>query len=283
MRRLLRYCSANCVLLFVVDDVELGDLRELRGDDGLLDVVEQVEAEHLAVLADVGHALVDRVADVADLDLVAVLVDLARDEGAVRPAEDAHRELGAAGAHQPGEADDLAAAHEEARVLHDEPVGDLRVLHDPVLHLEEHLADVRRVVGEAALERAADHPADDAVLVDAVFLHVERLDGAAVADDRDLVGDLLDLVELVGDHDRADALALQPQDEVEQVAGVGLVERRGRLVEDEQLDLLVQRLGDLDQLLLADADVLDLGVGVVGEADPGEQLGGAASWLPASR
>ena len=46
----------------------------------------------------------------------------------------------------------------------------------------------------------------------------------------------------------------------------------GGLVEDEQLDVLGQRLGDLDQLLLADADVLDLGVGVLVEPDPGEQL-----------
>ena len=56
--------------------------------------------------------------------------------------------------------------------------------------------------------------------------------------------------------------------------GVVLVERRGGLVEDQQLDVLGERLGDLDELLLADADVLDQGVGVLVEPDPGEQLDG---------
>ena len=50
---------------------------------------------------------------------------------------------------------------------------------------------------------------------------------------------------------------LKLEQQVEQGVAVGLVQARGRLVEDQQLDLLRQRLGDLDQLLLADADVGD--------------------------
>ena len=100
----------------------------------------------------------------------------------------------------------------------------------------------------------------------------DRLDRLAVADDRDRVGDLLDLVELVADDDRRDALLLEVQDQVEQVVGVLVVERRGRLVEDEQLHPLRERLGDLDELLLADADVDDLGGRVLAQADAGEQL-----------
>ena len=40
---------------------------------------------------------------------------LAGDVAAVGPAEDAHGELGAPGAHQAGDADDLALAHVEGR------------------------------------------------------------------------------------------------------------------------------------------------------------------------
>ena len=149
-----------------------------------------------------------------------------------------------------------------------------RVHHGPVVDLEEHLADLRLVLREAVLEVAADHPADDPVLVDGVGRDGERLDRLAVADDRDLVGDLLDLVELVGDHDRGDALALQALEQVEQVLGVVVVEGGGGLVEDQQLHLLRQRLGDLDQLLLADTEVLDLGERVLRETDPREELDG---------
>src|SRR5690606_2102106 len=117
--------------------------------------------------------------------------------------------------------------------------------------------------------------ADDAILVDLTTGDVERLDGAAVADDGDLIRDLLDLIELVADDDRGDALRLQPEDEIEQMLGVVLVERGGGLIEDEQLHILVERLGDLDELLLADAEVLDRDIGILVESDAGEQLGGA--------
>ena len=138
----------------------------------------------------------------------------------------------------------------------------------PVLDFEERFADLGRVVREPGLQGAAHHALDDAVLVDAVGLDVERLDRLAVADDRDGVGDLLDLVELVGDHDRGDALAPEAQDQVQQVLGIGFVQRRGGLVEDEELHRLVQRLGDLHELLLADADFLDGGVRVLAQAHP---------------
>ena len=53
---------------------------------------------------------------------------------------------------------------------------------------------------------------------------------------------------------------------------VVLVERGGGLIEDEQPDVLVECLRDLDELLLADADVLDRGLGLVVEADVREEL-----------
>ena len=69
-------------------------------------------------------------------------------------------------------------------------------------------------------------------------------------------------------------LCLQAPEQVEQVGRVVVVQRRGRLVQDEQLHLLAQRLGDLDQLLLADAEVLDRGQRVLPQPDAGQQLDG---------
>ena len=82
--------------------------------------------------------------------------------------------------------------------------------------------------------------------------------GRAVAQDGDAVGDLGDLVQLVRDQDRGDALRLEARAAGRAAPALSLsLQARGRLVEDQQLDLLGQRLGDLDQLLLADAEVGD--------------------------
>ncbi len=71
-------------------------------------------------------------------------------------------------------------------------------------------------------------------------------------------------------------------DEVEQMPAVLVVQCRGRLVEDEQFDLLRQRLGDLDELLLADADVGDPGARALAQTDAVEQLLLRGSWSRAS-
>ena len=76
------------------------------------------------------------------------------------------------------------------------------------------------------------------------------------------------LVELVGDeHDRR-ALRLQLAQDPEEVLRLLRGQHRGRLVEHEHLGAPEQRAEDLHALLGADAEVLDLGVGVDREAEP---------------
>ena len=133
----------------------------------------------------------------------------------------------------------------------------VRMLDAPILDAKQLLADRHAARRIAVGHLAPDHALDDAALADRLLVRVERLDGRAVADDGDLVGDLRDLVELVRDEDRGHALRLEFEQQVQQRRAVGLVEARGRLVENQQLDVLGERLGDLDQLLLADADVGD--------------------------
>ncbi len=84
------------------------------------------------------------------------------------------------------------------------------MLHCPVLHLEEHLADLGRVVGITRVHRASHHATDDAVLVDLAGLHGQCFHCLTVTNDRDGVSDLLDLVEFVRDHDAGHALGLEP-------------------------------------------------------------------------
>ena len=101
---------------------------------------------------------------------------------------------------------------------------------------------------------------------------IEGLDGAAVAQDGDGIGDLRDLVELVRDQDRGDALRLELEQQVQKRVAVLLVQACGRLVEDQELHLLGQRLGDLDELLLADAEIGDQRLGRLAQAHHLEQL-----------
>ena len=85
--------------------------------------------------------------------------------------------------------------------------------------------------------------------------------GGAVADDGGLVGAVDDLVELVGDNNGGQALLLKRNEQVQQHLGILVVEGGRRLVQDEQLYLLGEGLGDFHQLLLAGTDVLDQGLG----------------------
>ena len=123
---------------------------------------------------------------------------------------------------------------------------------------------------------ASDHALDDAPLADLLRVAVDRLDRRAVTDDGDLVGDLREFVQFVRNDDRGDALRLELDEQPQQRVAVGFVEAGGRLVEDQQLDLLGERLGDLDQLLLADAQIGDEGVRRFLEADFGQEFARAA-------
>ena len=112
--------------------------------------------------------------------------------------EDAARDLGAAGADEARQADDLAAAELERDVREDaaarQPFG-----------LEHDVADLGVLLREERVERAADHQPDDLALRE--LGRRPRLDVPAVAEDGDGVGDRGDLFEPVADVDDGDARA----------------------------------------------------------------------------
>ena len=101
----------------------------------------------------------------------------------------------------------------------------------------------------------------------------QRRDQLAPAQHGDAVGDLEHLVELVADEDDREPLVGQGAEDLEQLARLLGRQHRGRLVEDEDVRLAVERLEDLDALLLPDGDVLDERIRVDREAErPGELL-----------
>ena len=169
-------------------------------------------------------------------------------------AEDGAGELGAAGADQAGDAEDLAGLEVEVDAFE----------HDGV----RRLADRARCAGRAptactapATSRcvglrielgggAADHLLDDPRQLDRPAFAVEMAGQPAVAQHRHAVADRRRLLQPVGDEHDGDAVLAQPVHDRQQSLHLGLGQRRGRLVHDDQAALQRQRAGDLDQLLL---------------------------------
>ena len=126
-------------------------------------------------------------------------------------------------------------------------------------HVEQHVADllvaIERAVDVAQI--AADHHADELGL-----LHLagdDRVHVAAVLEDGDLVGDLEDLAHAVRDVDDDLALGLELADDGEQRLDLRIAQAGGGLVKaDDAQVFAAARLHDLHQLLIGDAQILDL-------------------------
>ena len=133
-----------------------------------------------------------------------------------------------------------------------------------VLDVEHDLAGLLLGLVDLEGDVAADHHAGQVVLGHGV--DVDGADVFAHADDGAEVGGLLDLLELVGDDDDALAVLDEVVHDGDELRDLLRREGRGGLVQDQDVRAAVERLEDLDALLHADGDVLDLGVRVDGQA-----------------
>ena len=218
----------------------IGELSEGRQDGIRLDVHAEREPVPFAVLREVGDAVADGIRGRPDRDRLPVDEDLAGFRQVRR--EDRADHLGAAGADETRDPEDLAPVELEADVPHLPPAIE-------VADLEHHrrigrLGQLRRRL----VDRAADHHADD--LLGRCLGRGHRLDVAPVAHDRDPVGDLLELFEPVRDVDDPVASLPKVAGDPEQLVDLGVGERRGGLVHDQDVRVVGQRLRDLDHLLL---------------------------------
>ena len=194
------------------------------------------------------------------MHFLAIHEELAGNAGAVAAAEDGHGQLRAARALEAGEAHDLAPADVEADVVHHLLLLIDGMIDGPVPDLHAHVVqNIVNAAGIAVRQLTAHHAPDDPVFVDVTAVIVNGLDGGAVPDHGNAVSHIGDLIELVGNDDGCHALLLEFQQQVQKHPGILLVQRGGGLVQDQQLHVLRQCLGDLHELLLAGADVLDQG------------------------
>ena len=167
--------------------------------------------------------------------------------------EDHPGKFGPAGPHKAGKADNLAGSDLDRHVAQHGGVWVVGVATTgDALHLEHDLA---RLAGERfsqELDVAPDHQPDN--VVDCDLRHIAARDVPAVAEDGVAITDRLHFVQLVRYVDDADALGLQIADDLVQLIDLAATERRRRLVHDDELGVHGERLGDLDHLLLGDAE-----------------------------
>ena len=102
----------------------------------------------------------------------------------------------------------------------------------------------------------ADHILEDLLTGDLTGFSAD--DDLAVTQDDGAVGQLLDLVEEVGNEEDAGALLLEVADDLEQLGLFLVGEGGGRLVEEQDLVAGGKRAGDLHHLPFADGKVDDL-------------------------
>src|SRR5206468_3499430 len=147
----------------------------------------------------------------------------------------------------------LARADVEAQAVDHLPAA--IVLDRQVLHREGHLPRVALAAIHDELHIAADHERREVVLVR--FGRLALADNATAPDDRDPVGDLHHLVQLVADEDDAVPLVGQPAEHAEDFLRLLGGKHGGWLVEHEDPCLAVERLEDLHPLLPPDRQAAD--------------------------
>ena len=168
-------------------------------------------------------------------------------------AEEGESDVGATGADEPGEADDLAGANLEAHIF--ERAGATEALD------AQH---GRTGLVTRAHEEVVDVPADHLAYEQLVVRLGDKACGdvPAVAEHGDAIGDAEHLVETVADEQHGDAAPTQLADLVEQPVDLVRRQRRRRFVHDQHSGVEGDRLGDLDGLLRCDGERVGRSTGV---------------------
>src|SRR5262249_11708607 len=101
------------------------------------------------------------------------------------------------------------------------------------------------------LNFTADHEVSNFTRIG--FGSFQSLDHPAVAQHGNSIGEAKNLVHLVGDVENSHTALPQPGDDAVEPGGLGFRQRAGWLIHDEDFTFQRQRLGNLHQLLIADA------------------------------
>lgn len=190
---------------------------------------------------------------------LAVQADFARNLAARlgKAAQDL-QQLGLAVAGDAGDAQDLAGA--DGQVDAAQPLDLVAIKHAQAADFQHGGAGPGRGLVHPQQDLAPDHQFGK--LRGAGLGGAHAGDHLATAHHADVVGDLHDLAQLVGDQDDGLALIAQPAQDAEQVICLGRGQHAGGFVQDQDVGAAIQGLEDLDPLLVTDRQILDQFVGI---------------------
>ena len=162
----------------------------------------------------------------------------------------------------PGDADDLAAAHAEAHMVHGHRI--VVPQHGEIANVEHDLARGERLLVHLEHDGAPHHHFRQFVV--GCLTRYPLAYYLAGAQHADAIGHLLDLMQLVGDEHQRLARIAQRLHDFEELGDLLRRQHGGRLVEDQHFGGTEEHLDNLDALLDADGQFLDDGVGIDLEA-----------------
>ena len=213
--------------------------------DGQRHVAAQAPAHQQAFLLTVFRqqydAEVHGVLGLFDVNLPALQVHLAG--VGLGDAADAFDDLGPARAHQSGKAQDLARMNREGGILEEAGAAE-------PLDLQHLLADLYLGFGEQVADLAANHGFDQVGVGN--FIDVVGTDVLGIAEYGHTAGQPVHVFKAVGDENDGDALLPQLIHDAVQFLGFPLGQRRGGLVQYDDLCIGGKRFGNLNNLLLGD-------------------------------
>ena len=211
----------------------------------------------VAVLGDVAHAHETALADGCVGDVLALECDLAA-HGRLQSGQGINK-FRLAVAVDTGDADDLARADAERHVLDGIVLvnlgGDRQMLDRQNL-----AARLKRALFDMEIDVSADHHSGQ--FLRRGMRSFDRADALALAQNGDAVGDLHDLVQLVGDKEDALALGREVFHDLHEFLDFLRRQNGRRLVEDQDLVVAVEHFENFGALLHTDGDILNDCIGI---------------------
>ncbi|KAF5047416.1 hypothetical protein DSECCO2_460710 [anaerobic digester metagenome] len=275
----LIHLFCNLQLQIRVDDLMLADGFQFCKGGVLHDGLGENQTIAFAVLGDIGEFVLNGALDGIQLDFLPVYLEFSADIAPVTLSEEAHGKFSTPRSHQSADADDFAPMQFEIDIFTDFHPLVYGVISGPMFYFKTNWTDFGIPFGESVAHIPANHGFDDLILIEGFQGFVHGRNYFTITDDGDAIGNIGDFVELMGDENAGHSPLFELQQQIKQLLGLRIVQGCSRLVQDEDLDILCQSLGNLNELLFSHPDILDGGLARLFKSNQGKQLIGTAVCL----